>query len=230
MTNNNDTNSESNEMKTSQKSSYWETLLAFKSLIVSIFLAGLLITNIATVVNSTAHDWMHRLVWTVLSIGGELLVNKAMSDSPKMKAAQQFKAQTAELEAKNKQLSATVENQNKQIKKLDASNKDLAKDMENKGKWAKETAIKVRKRLGAGVLRNVTALPSKVAPYIGATVVVAFTTIDIYDACETMKDFNSLLVRLGEGEEEPDICGQKVPSAEEIKESAQKMFKKKEGG
>ena len=205
-----------NEIQTPQSKSFFGRLLAFKSLLVSLSIVGLFTTNIATLVNSTAHDWMHRALWSVLAIGGDVLAAKAMINSPKAKADQKVKAQAADLEAKNKQLD-----------ELHASKKELAKKLETNGKFAKETASKVHKRLAAGVLRNIAALPSKAAPVAGVTALVAFTTMDVYDACQTMKDFNELLVRLGEGEENPDLCGKKVPSADEVKTSVKKVFEKK---
>jgi hypothetical protein len=45
-----------------------------------------------------------------------------------------------------------------------------------------------------------------------------------------MKELNELLVLLGQGEEKPDICGQKVPTADEVKASVKKVFEKKDGG
>lgn len=162
------------------------------------------------------------------SIGGDLLANKAMGDSPKVKADQKLKTQTAELEAKNKQLVSANASQAKQLDELNVENKKLAQKLETNGKLAKETVSKVHRRLTESVLRNIASLPSESVPFVGIAFVIGATSMDIYDACQTMKDFNALLVRLGEGEEKPDFCGQKTPSVEEIKESIKKRFRKKE--
>lgn len=191
----------SNEIQAVQKTSIWTKLLGLKSLLVSLSLVGLLATNIATLVNSTFHDWLYRITLSALSVGGDQLARKAMINSPK--------AKMDELATKNKQ---------------------LANQLQRNGKFAKETAGKVHKRLITGVARNLASLPSEALPIAGVAFIVGATTLDIYDACQTMKDFNSLLVRLGEGEENPDLCGQKVPSVEEVKESAKKLFKKKDTG
>jgi hypothetical protein len=204
--------------------------LAIKSLLVTVSIVGLIATNIATVVNSTAHDLLYRALWSALAIGGDVLAAKAMMNSPKAKTEQKIKAQTAQLEAKNKQLTTTIDNQNKQLADLDAKQKGLTKTLDDNGKFAKKTATKVRNRLAEGVARNLAYLPSKAAPYVGAAVLVAATTLDIYDACQIMKELNELLVLLGQGEEKPDICGQKVPTADEVKASVKKVFEKKDGG
>jgi len=205
-----------NEIQTPQNKSFFGRLLAFKSLLVSLSIVGLFTTNIATLVNSTAHDWMHRALWSVLAIGGDVLATKAMINSPKAKADQKLKTQAADLEAKNKQLA-----------ELDVNNKKLAQRLEANGKLAKATVSKVHKRLAGGIARNIAALPSEAIPILGITALVATTTMDVYEACLTMKDFNELLVRMGEGEEKPDLCGKKVPSADEVRASVKKVFEKK---
>jgi hypothetical protein len=205
-----------NEIQTPKNKSFFGRLLAFKSLLVSLSIVGLFTTNIATLVNSTAHDWMHRALWSVLAIGGDVMATKAMIDSPKAKADQKLKTQAADLEAKNKQLA-----------ELDVNNKKLAQKLEANGKLAKATVSKVHKRLAGGIARNIAALPSEAIPILGVTALVATTTMDVYEACLTMKDFNELLVRMGEGEEKPDLCGKKVPSADEVRASVKKVFEKK---
>ena len=230
MANSNNLNPAPNEIQPPQKSSIWAKVLALKSLLVTFSIVGLLFTNVATVVNSNAHDWMYRFLWSAFSIGGELLANRAMVDSPKVKADQKLKNQTAELEAKNKNLNATIENHKKEIAAITEKEKNSAKKIQINNKSVKETASKIHVRLAAGVTRNLLYLPSKAAPYVGVSALVTFTALDIYDACQIMKDVNHLLVRLGEGEENPDLCGKKVPTAEEVKESTQKLFKKKEAG
>ena len=114
-----------NEIQTPQSTSFFGRLLAFKSLLVSLSIVGLFATNIATLVNSTAHDWMHRALWSVLAIGGDVLAAKAMINSPKAKADQKVKAQAADLEAKNKQLA-----------EIEVNNKNLAQRLEANGKLA----------------------------------------------------------------------------------------------
>ena len=38
------------------------------------------------------------------------------------------------------------------------------------------------------------ALPAEAVPYLGVGVTLAVTSLDIYDACTTMKEINGLLV------------------------------------
>ena len=149
-------------------------------------------------------------------MGGHELADRALANSPKAKRDLEVKRKTADIDAHNKQLRATNEIQGKQLDAAQAKSHQLAKQLEVNGKQAKETVSVVHKRLAKAISRNIAALPSEAIPYLGIGVAVAVTSMDIYDACQTMKDFNELLVQLGQGEEKPDLCGQKVPSVDQV--------------
>jgi hypothetical protein len=194
---------------TPQKTSLWRRFLAFKGLLLAFSLAGLLASNVASLVSASAHDWMHNALWRVLSIGGQAVADQALANSPKSKLDQTIKAKTAELDTKNKL-------QAKELEDVQVKNRKLAQQLDANGKQAKATVAAVHQRLAKGVSRNVAALPSESIPYLGLGVTLAVTTLDIYDACQTMKDFNSLLRMMGQGEEKPDLCGQKVPTVDQV--------------
>jgi hypothetical protein len=181
--------------------------MAIKSLFVAISISTLLASNIASLTSSAAHNWMHSVLWTFLSIGGDLFADKALSNSPKSIIEQKVKAQTTDLEVKNKK---------------------LVQQIEANGILAKETVATVNKRIAKGIARNIAALPSEAVPFVGIAVMVASTTLDVYDACQTMKDFNVLLNMLGQGEENPELCGKRVPTVDEVKASAKTLLNKKQ--
>lgn len=205
---------------------FFRKLLAFKSLLVAVTIVGLLATNIASLVSSSAHDFFHSMIWRMLAIGGAAFADNAMSKSPKKIVDQKVKAQTIDLDSKNKQLLADNSRQSKEIAKFEGEKKVLVEKFDNGGKAAKETAGAVHKRLAKGVARNVAAIPGESVPYFGIGIIIASTTLDIYDACQTMKDINSLLVLLGQGEENPELCGQKVPTVDEVIANAKSDWKK----
>ena len=89
--------------------SLFRKLMAIKSLFVAISISTLLASNIASLTSSAAHNWMHSVLWTVLSIGGDLFADKALSNSPKSSIEQKVKAQTTDLEVKNKKLVQQIE-------------------------------------------------------------------------------------------------------------------------
>lgn len=191
------------------KPSLWHRFVAFKTLLVSFSLVGLLASNVASLVSAGAHDWMHNALWRVLSIGGQAVADRALANSPKAKLDQTVKAKTADLDAKHKL-------QAKELEDVDVKNRKLAQQLDANGKQAKATVAAVHQRLAKGVSRNVAALPSESIPYLGLGVTLAVTSLDIYDACQTMKDFNDLLRMMGQGEEKPDLCGQKVPTVDQV--------------
>ena len=194
---------------TPQKPSLWHRFLAFKTLLLSISLVGLLVSNVASLVSVSAHDWMHNALWRVLSIGDQAVADRALANSPKAKLEDTVKKRTAELAAKNRL-------QAKELEDVQVKNLKLAQQVDVNGKQAKATAAAVHQRLAKGVSRNVAALPSESIPYLGLGVTLAVTSLDIYDACQTMKDFNALLRMMGQGEEKPDLCGQKVPTVDQV--------------
>ena len=198
---------------TSFKPRLWHRFLAFKGLLVAFSLVGLLASNLASLMSASAHDWMHNALWRVLSIGGQVMADRALAKSPKSKLDQTVKAKTAELETKNKL-------QAKELEDIRVKNLKLAQQLEANGKLAKDTVAAVHRRLAKGVARNVAALPSESIPYLGIGVTLAVLSLDIYDACQTMKDFNDLLRMMGQVEEKPDLCGQELPTVDQVLASA----------
>lgn len=205
-----------NDPSIAQKPSLCRRLLAFKTVLVAFSLVGLLASNVASLVSASAHDWMHNALWSVLSISGQAVADRALANGPKAKMDQKVKVKTADLEAKNRHLLATNEIQAKELDAVHVKNRKLVRQLEINGKQAKATVEAVHRRLAKGVSRNVAALPSESIPYLGLGVTLAVTSLDIYDACQTMKDFNDLLRMMEQGEEKPDLCGQKVPTLDQV--------------
>ncbi len=225
----NNTNQPTVEVQAPREKSWFAGLIALKSLLVSISIAGLIATNVASIVNANVHDYLFKALWSVVAIGGEALAQKAMDNSYKAKTEQKIKSKTAEIESQNKHLNSKIENQKQQLDQQDKNKKDLERKLKKNGKLAKDTAAKVSKRLATNVTRNLASLPSKAAPYLGAAVLVASTSLDIYDACQILKDMNHMLSSVGEEEEQTEVCGQKVPSADELKASVKRVLEKKDG-
>lgn len=173
------------------KPSLWRRFMVFKTLVVSFSLVGLLASNVVTLVSVSAHDWMHNALWRVLSIGGQAVADRALANSPKARVEQTVKSKTADLEARNKQLKTNAEIQAKELDAVNAKNRKLAQQIQLNGKQAKDTVGAVHKRIAKGISRNLASIPSEAVPFVGIGVTLAMTTMDIYDACQTMKDFLS---------------------------------------
>ena len=107
---------------------FFRKLLAFKSLLVAVTIVGLLATNIASLVSSSAHDFFHSMIWRMLAIGGAAFADNAMSKSPKKIVDQKVKAQTIDLDSKNKQLLTDNSRQSKEIAKFEGEKKVLVEE------------------------------------------------------------------------------------------------------
>lgn len=176
--------------------SWWSYLPRARSVFLACSIAGLLITNVATLVSARAHDWLHSLLWQTLTVAGETSAERLMRNSPHAQIEAKVKARTAALDAQNVELSER--------------NLRLAQQLNVNATAAKNAASRVYHRLEKGVVRNTVALPAESVPYVGVGVTLAVTTLDIYDACATMKDINSLLRMMGQGEEKDDLCGREL--------------------
>jgi hypothetical protein len=76
---------------------------------------------------------------------------------------------------------------------------------------------KAIERAGKGVARGLLALPGHAVPLLGATVAVGSATIDINDACDSLKELDELNRTVGLPPlNRTKVCGVVVPTAEEL--------------
>lgn len=69
----------SNDDTTPHKPSLWRRIAAFKTIILTLSMAGLITSNVASLVSASAHDWMHNALRSVLSIGGQTVADRALA-------------------------------------------------------------------------------------------------------------------------------------------------------
>lgn len=179
-------------------------------------LAGLVVLNVATLFSASVHDRLFDGAVKGLSYLGADVAELLVEGSVRSALARE-RASNEKLSARNALLSRqVVETQARHAAAVAARKADA--------KHAKVVAQSVKARLTRTVVRNQAALPATAIPYVGMGVAVSVTAMDLYDACQTMKDFNSLLVRLGEGEPEPEFCGAKVPTVQELMAGVQSRW------
>jgi hypothetical protein len=82
---------------------------------------------------------------------------------------------------------------------------------------------RISRRVVVGATRNIATMFGEAVPFIGIAVIVGTTTWELQEACETLKDVNELESAFGStenaGEDIRTVCGQTVPSKEEVWES-----------
>lgn len=180
----------------------WIPMLKIKSILTVMALVGLFVSNFMTLTSSVMHDYFHSALWRVLAIGGEVFADRALRQSTISIAEEKIKARTQALQQENLNLKD--------------QNLKLAKKIDAHSQATKSTVSKVHGRLKAGIKRNITALPSEAVPYLGVGVAIGVAALDVYDACQTMRDVNNLLRLMGQGQESEDLCGVKVPTKDQV--------------
>lgn len=83
-----------------------------------------------------------------------------------------------------------------------------------------DTSRRIADRTVSATSRNIAAMPGEALPWVGMFVVIAATSWELRDACETMKDVVALERAFDPSPEvDPgEVCGMKVPDAETLKQ------------
>jgi hypothetical protein len=185
---------------------------------------GLIALNVATVVNSTVHDVLFGAVSRIASIAGKEIAGRALASSP---TARQVRA----VDTATKDLRTKGEFQNAKLLKLDADHKQLQAKHSDLGKQhkasieakqvqvskTKQMASNIKARLAKNVARNTGALTAEAIPGLGLAAAVAVTALDIYDACENLKEINGVVISAGGKPEDTNlVCGVRTPGVAEV--------------
>ncbi len=223
--------------QTDQAPSRLNRWLGMKAWLIGLSLAGLLATNVATLLSASVHDTLYNGLRRVLLIGGDLLADRALGRSLTRQQDAKLRAATQTLADENRQLAAKGQ-------RLQAAQDDLARrhaqattdldllrtqqrrTAESLGTLqraqaaqstrAKAIAASVNRRLAKGVARNTAAIPAESVPYVGIGVTLSVTALDIHDACQTMAEINDLLKLLNQGEERADFCATRLPTVAQV--------------
>jgi len=194
-----------------------------KVIVVTISLVGLLASNIAAVLSAGFHDLLYAGVRKVLLIAGESFADAATRRSKSVEVDRKVREQTLELrtraadsETRRARAEAELDGERAKVKRTQLELDDARAKRLIDAKEAKKVASGVRDRLARGVTRNVGAIPAESVPYLGVGVALSMVGLDLYDACETMKEVNGLLVKLGQGVEDDAFCGMKVPTRDQV--------------
>lgn len=142
----------------------------------------------------------------------QLLAQGADAESRRVKAV----AESEVHKAAHAKAMAEAEAHKTAHTKVSAALEDEVRKRGTDAKRAKEMATSVRARLATGVSRNMAAIPAEAVPYIGIGVNLSVTALDVYDACQTMREINDLMKLIGQGVENADFCGVKVPTVSEV--------------
>ena len=195
-----------------------------RELVMVVAITGLILTNLASVTSTLVHDAIYGVVSSIANIAGPEAAKRILGSSPTVRQGQT-------IEAKTKDLQRSREAQLAQLKKLDAEHRQLQAAHTELGRRhqqaiearraqtgrVKQMASSIKTRIARNVVRNTEALPAKVLPAVGISVTVGLTAWDLYDACQTMKDVNKVLLEDGQpAEDSSAICGMATPSSSQV--------------
>lgn len=87
-------------------------------------------------------------------------------------------------------------------------------------KSLKKITSRISRRTVAGAVRNVGTTFGEAIPYVGVAVIVGVTSLELNDACNTVKDLNQLEEELDirdvTDEDVSKVCGLEVPTREDV--------------
>jgi hypothetical protein len=208
--------------------------LSVKGLMVVFSLVGLLASNIAAVLHAGYYDFLYNGIRKALLAIDEGTANAVTRKSKAVEVNDRVRKETAELHkqihdahARRTKAESDLDGERAKVKQAHLDLDDVKAKRIIDAKEAKIVAGRVRERLAVGVARNVGSVPAQSVPYLGIGVIVSMTAMDLYDACLTMKEFNDLLLKLGQGvESDKAVCGMNVPTKEQVVTDLGKTWRK----
>ena len=180
-----------------------------KNIVFVLLIITLLVTNLASLLSWRAHEVMYSMLSKTVSVFGNDTSQKVLFNSPKVQLELKAERRTKELSTQVAQFKTANE-------KLKTDLFELNKTMSSHKFKAKSAILNIQKRIQKNITRNLVALPSESVPAVSLGVGMVVTAMDIYDACQTMKDFNSVLVEMGEGKADQSVCDTNIPSFTEL--------------
>ena len=121
------------------------------------------------------------------------------------------------LVASSKALEARQVSLEKSFKEVEAANGALKRSSEIRAAAVMKTSKQLAVRSVANATRNVSLVFAEAIPFIGTGIMLAVTALDVYDACDTLKDINELnRVFDHQQEDQTKVCGMKVPTIAQV--------------
>jgi hypothetical protein len=215
---------EKDQAQPAKRTGLFGWFLRVKTLMVVFSLVGLLASNVLAVLHAGFHDCLYAGIRKALLVVNEGVADLATRKSKAVELDDRVRKETASLrkqtdEAQTKRVKAEVDldGERAKVKRAHLDLDDVKARRLIDAKEAKLVAGRVRERLAKGVARSVGSVPAESVPYLGVGVILSMTALDLYDACQTMKEFNELLLKLGQGVVSDEaVCGMKVSTKEEI--------------
>lgn len=178
-----------------------------KNIIFTLVILLLIASNLATLLSWRVHESMHNMISQTVSFFSTEMAKKVLLSSPSVQLQ-------IRVESHSKIMTQKLQNDLQEMKDTEQK---LRKKLATNGSKAKSAVQLIEKRIQRNLRRNVIALSSEGIPAISLGVSAVVTTMDIYDACETMKDFNDVLLAMEQAPVTTDVCSFTIPTTDSLK-------------
>lgn len=178
-----------------------------KNIIFTLVILLLIASNLATLLSWRVHESMHNMISQTVSFFSTEMAKKVLLSSPSVQLQ-------IRVESHSKIMTQKLQNDLQEMKDKEQK---LRKKLATNGSKAKSAVQLIEKRIQRNLRRNVIALSSEGIPTISLGVSAVVTTMDIYDACETMKDFNDVLLAMEQAPVTTDVCSFTIPTTDSLK-------------
>lgn len=178
-----------------------------KNIIFTLVILLLIASNLATLLSWRVHESMHNMISQTVSFFSTEMAKKVLLSSPSVQLQ-------IRVESHSKIMTQKLQNDLQEMKDKEQK---LRKKLATNGSKAKSAVQLIEKRIQRNLRRNVIALSSEGIPAISLGVSAVVTTMDIYDACETMKDFNDVLLAMEQAPVTTDVCSFTIPTTDSLK-------------
>lgn len=194
-----------------------------KTALIALTIGGLGALNIATLVSESIHNAGYNLIRSMLSVFPEASASRLLNSSPTVNRSRHVARATEGLRKENTSLvdsNRAITGKHNALEKAHAAvnvkHAELTRTTELRSAAAKKLTTRLATRSAVNATRNLASVPGEAIPYVGIGIVVAVTSLDLYDACETLKDINEMNLQFGhELEDHTKVCGLKVPTKQE---------------
>jgi hypothetical protein len=206
------------DLQASQSNQVQFRFLAIGFLVVTTLIA----LNIATLVNKDAHAIGFAVVQAVSRAIG--LGEGVLANSPTSTRAKEIESAQSAVLNELKQTKAVVLGLTVANAQLILSNTEFSKRLVANKVTAQAVAARIGQRSVTSGIRNAAKLPARSVPWAGIAVNLALITMDVREACDTVRDINDLNRQFAlPQEDETRVCGIRMPTIDELKEAIRAM-------
>lgn len=198
--------------------------------ILALMIAVLVASNIATLLSERFHDAVVGAIASVAALGGASLASKILSHSAHARKQAAVVAATREVQSRLAAQTSKLQALDRQHAELSKQTKLLAERQRRAAQQTQQLANRAKQRLARTVARNTGALAGEAIPALGFAVAIGVTALDVADACDALKDWNtSLASHELPAQDTQAVCGVRIPTKSEILGSVSTQWRQSVG-